>query len=139
AELGLVDRYLAELSSRNRWRRARAAENLGYLGGPEVVGPLSGLLSDGDETVRAVAARALARIGTQEAARSLVHSLGDPSDLTRLRVAETLERLGPLAVAPLIERLRSGEEGASAMAARILGNLRAREAAPALLQAARDG
>ncbi|WP_273847232.1 HEAT repeat domain-containing protein [Rubrobacter calidifluminis] len=139
AELGLVDRYLAELSSRNRWRRARAAENLGYLGGPEVVGPLSGLLSDGDETVRAVAARALARIGTQEAARSLVHSLGDPSDLTRLRVAENLERLGPLAVAPLIERLRSGEERASAMAARILGNLRAREATPALLQAARDG
>lgn len=139
AGLRLVDYYAGEISARSRWRRARAAENLGYLGGPEVVGPLSGLLSDGDETVRAVAARALARIGTPEAARILVRSLGDPSDLTRLRVAENLERLGPLAVEPLIERLRSGEERASAMAARILGNLRAREAAPALLQAARDG
>jgi DNA-binding response OmpR family regulator len=32
AHLGLVDSYLKDLGSRRRWRRARAAENLGYFG-----------------------------------------------------------------------------------------------------------
>src|SRR5215210_3059688 len=91
--LGLIDRYLEELGSRRRWRRARAAEYLGYFGGERSVGPLGRLLTDPDETVRAVAARALARIGTPEAARPLAATLDDPSELTRLRVAENLERI----------------------------------------------
>src|SRR5215210_4437916 len=64
ASLGLVDRYLEDLRSRRKWRRARSAENLGFFGGERAVGPLGALLSDRDETVRAVTARALARIGT---------------------------------------------------------------------------
>jgi hypothetical protein len=32
-ETGLAQRYVRRLRSRRRWRRARAAENLGYLGG----------------------------------------------------------------------------------------------------------
>jgi HEAT repeat protein len=92
-EAGLVKSYFARLGARNRWRKARAAENLGYFGGPEAAGPLTGLLLHPDETVRAVAARALARLGTEEAASALASTLNDPSELTRLRMAENLERV----------------------------------------------
>ena len=131
-ELGLVDRYLGALQSRRRWRRARAAESLGFLGGEQAIEPLGELLSDEDETIRAVAARALARIGSDKAVQLLARTLDNPSDLTRLRVAENLERLGDLTVKPLSGMLLTlGTDGAL-MAAQVLGNLRAREARPAL-------
>lgn len=143
--LGLVDRYLRGLNSRGRWRRARAAEYLGYFGGQRSVGPLGKLLADPDETVRSVAARALARIGTPEAARILAKTLGDPSELTRLRVAENLERIGRPAVEPLVEVLEgphgAGEGGlhGPVQAARVLGHLRASEAREVLGGAALGG
>ena len=138
---GLVRKFFYRLRSRNRWRKAQAAESLGYFGGPEAVGPVSSLLSYDDETVRAVAARALARIGTPEAAEKLAVTLNDPSELTRLRMAENLERLGGVAASPLIETLGSGDQRARVLAARVLGNLRAAEARPALHEtlAAPDG
>jgi HEAT repeat protein len=139
-EAGLVRSYFARLASRKRWTKARAAENLGYFGGPAAVAPLTPLLGHLDETVRAVAARALAHIGTEEAARSLAETLNDPSELTRLRMAENLERIGTLAVEPLIETLEGGAAGqARVLAARILGYLRAAEARPALKRAMLEG
>ncbi len=141
-EVGLVRRYLQRLRARGRWRKARAAENLGHFGGPEQIAPLSLLLSHPDETLRAVAARALARIGTPEAARELARQLGDPSELTRLRMSENLERIGEPSVGPLIEVLeeaRDEKEGrlyAPVQAAQVLGQLRAPEARPALGHAA---
>jgi HEAT repeat protein len=138
-ESGLVSKYFSRLRARNRWRKARAAENLGYFGGPEAVAPLTGLLSHPDETVRAVAGRALARIGTPDAAEALARTLNDPSELTRMRMAENLERIGPLATGPLVEALESGDPRAQVLAARILGNLRAAEAAPALCRAMLGG
>jgi HEAT repeat protein len=138
-ESGLVRKYFSRLRARNRWRKARAAENLGYFGGPGAVGPLTELLSHPDEIVRAVAARALARIGTPEAAEALARTLNDPSELTRLRMAENLERIGPLATMPLVETLEGGDPRAQVLAARILGNLRAAEAAPALRRAMLGG
>jgi HEAT repeat protein len=137
--LGLVDRYLKELGSRRRWRRARAADNLGYFGGERSVPPLGDLLADPDETVRAVAARALARVGTQDAAEFLAKTLNDPSELTRLRMAENLDCIGPLAVKPLMDTLENGEPRARVFAARVLGNLRAAEARPPLRQAMLEG
>lgn len=131
-ELGLVRRYLGDLGSRRRWRRARAAENLGFFGDEKAVEPLGALLSDEDETVRAVAARAMARIGTEGAARVLARTLDDPSELTRLRAAENLERLGDLAVGPLSATVLDLETEGAAMAAEVLGNLRNRKARPAL-------
>jgi HEAT repeat protein len=139
-ESGLVRSYFDRLGSRDRWRKARAAENLGYFGGPAAVSPLTPLLGHPDETVRAVAARALARIGTREAAESLAETLNDPSELTRLRMAENLERIGTLAVDPLIETLEGDAAGqASVLAARILGYLRASEARQALKRAMLGG
>jgi HEAT repeat protein len=143
--LGLVDRYLKELSSRRRWRRARAAEYLGYFGGERSVRPLGELLADSDETVRAVAARSLARIGTQEAARILAKTLDDPSEPTRLRVSENLERIGSPSVKPLVEVLegwRKAREGwlhGPIQAAQVLGQLRASESRPVLGDAALRG
>jgi HEAT repeat protein len=138
-DLGLVDRYLEDLGSRRRWRRARAAENLGYFGGERSVLHLGRLLADSDETVRAVAARALARIGTPESAEILAKTLNDPSELTRLRMAENLERIGPLAIEPLVQILKNGKPQAKILAARVLGNLRAVEARPALREAMLGG
>ncbi|HEX6711546.1 MAG TPA: HEAT repeat domain-containing protein [Rubrobacter sp.] len=133
-ESGLVRKYFSRLRAHNRWRKARAAENLGYFGGPGAVGPLTELLSHPDETVRAVAGRALARIGTPDAAGALAKTLNDPSELTRMRMAENLERIGPLATEPLVEALETGDPRAQVLAARILGNLRAAKAGPSLCQ-----
>ena len=138
-EAGLVKRYFARLGARYRWRKARAAENLGYFGGPEAVGPLAQTLSHPNETVRAVAARALARIGTPEAAEALAGTLSDTSELTRLWMAENLERIGPLAVGPLVEVLEGDDPRARVFAARILGNLRAAEAGASLREAMLGG
>lgn len=138
-EVGLVKSYFSRLHARDRWQRARAAENLGYFGGPTAVPPLTDLLLHPDETVRAVAARALARIGTPEAAEALAKTLSDPSELTRLRMAENLERIGFLAVRPLIEVLQGEDPRARVFAVRILGNLRAAEAGPSLRKAMREG
>ena len=144
-DLGLVALYLGSLRSRRRWKRARAAENLGFFGGPRAAGPISALLVDDDETVRAVAARALARIGSEEAVRALARTLDAPSEMTRLRVAENLERVGRPSVGPLKEALADiaslGTRNLKGpvMAAQVLGNLRAAEARGVLKQAARNG
>jgi HEAT repeat protein len=145
-DLGLVERYLEVLVSRGRWRRAWAAENLGYFGGPKAAGPISALLShEDDETVRAVAARALARIGTPDAVEALVRTLDDPSELTRLRATENLERLGELVVEPLTDFLENATALSAeplygtVLATRVLGNLRASRTREALRRASRYG
>lgn len=145
-ELGLVEKYLSDLGSHSRWRRARAAENLGHFGGAEEVAPLGKLLSDADETVRAVAARSLARLATPEAVELLVRTLDNPSELTRLRVAENLDRVGRLAVPYLIELLEEADDPGCEvrpygpiLASQVLGGLRSQEARPALQRAAREG
>jgi HEAT repeat protein len=145
-ELGLVERYLSELSSRGRWTRARAAERLGYFGGEEEVAPIAKLLPDEDETVRAVAARSLARIGSEEAVEALVRTLDAPSEMTRLRVAENLDRVGRAAVRPLVALLeenlgpeRRESSHGPVFASRVLGGLRAPEARPSLRRAVREG
>ncbi|CAN5813011.1 hypothetical protein BH23ACT11_BH23ACT11_01670 [soil metagenome] len=137
-KLGLVERDHAKLSTRHRWQRAKAAENLGYYGGPDAVAPISALLDQQDETLRAVAARALARIGTKQAAETLAEHLRSRSELTSLRMAENLERIGPLAVDPLVELVESDDEElhrAQVLAARVLGNLRISDGRPALCKA----
>jgi hypothetical protein len=54
ADLELVERYLKALGSCRRWRRARAAENLGYFGGAKAAGPVSALLTDFGRCARAI-------------------------------------------------------------------------------------
>jgi HEAT repeat protein len=137
-ETGLVDRSLEDLNSWGRRRKAQAAQGLGYFGGSRAVAPLTELLGDRDETLRATAARALGRIGTPEAVEALARTLDDPSEITRLRMADNLERLGPVAIGPLLSTLEGGEPHARVLAVRVLGNLRAAEARPALRDAIQD-
>lgn len=139
-KLGLVEEDFARLRSRRRWCRARAAENLGYYGGPGATNHIGALLDEEDETVRAVAARALSRIGSQEAADFLSDRLISSSELTRLRMAENLERIGSPAVEPLLELIESEEDEkrrAQVLAARVIGNIRVYEARPTLGRAIR--
>jgi HEAT repeat protein/heme exporter protein D len=139
---GITQRAFRRLNAPGRWRKAAAAETLGYFGGRECVAPLARLLSHPDETLRAVAARALARIGTPESVEALAKTLNDPSELTRLRMAENLERIGRPAVGPLLDVLGGGsavEPGhprGPVQAAQVLGQLRAPEARPALADVA---
>ncbi len=144
--LGLVERYLKDLGSWRRWRRARAAQYLGHFGGERSVAPLKRLLAEADETIRAVAVRALAHIGTPQAARTLVETLNTPSEITRLRIAENLERIGREAVAPLVvvlERAQGSKRDqlllGAVQAAQVLGQLRAPEARVQLNHAALHG
>ena len=140
-ELGLLGRNQAALRSRRRWRRARAraAEQLGHLGGSPQVEDLGVLVTDQDETVRAVAARALAQLGTPEAVEILVRTLDDPSELTRLRIAENLHRLGSQALPQLIAHVErtlahdvdTGEKGLLAVLS-VLGGTRSYQARPVL-------
>ncbi|MGJ9372045.1 HEAT repeat domain-containing protein [Nesterenkonia sp. CF4.4] len=138
-ELGLVRRNQAALRSRRRWRRARAAERLGHLGGARQVEDLGLLVTDQDETVRAVAARALAQLGTPQAVEILVRTLDDPSELTRLRIAENLHRLGSQALPQLIAHVErrlvhdvgNGEKGLLAVLS-VLGGTRSYQARPVL-------
>jgi HEAT repeat protein len=135
SDLGLVERDLRRLGSRRYWERARAAEQLGHYGQPELVRPLADLLDDDEETVRVVAARALSRLATAEAATALAEHLSSTSELTGLRMAENLERIGPLTVEPLTALLDSTDDAdrrGQVLAARILGNLRVSMARPAL-------
>ena len=144
-EAGLQDSYSRRLKSSGRWRKARAAENLGFFGEPKTVASLTPLLSHPDETLRAVAARALARIGTEAAVEALAWTLNDTSELTRLRMAENLDRIGYPAVPYLVEVLEGAREEAAdrlqgpVQAARVLGGFRALEARPELAHAALHG
>lgn len=145
-DLGLVKKLVSDLRSRDRWRRARAAENLGYFGEEDVVPALSELLSDPDETVRAVAARSLARLGTEGAVEALVRNLGNPSELTRIRIAENLDLVGSPATPHLVRLLdeatdpeREVHPYGPVLAARVLGGMREYAARPALRRAVLRG
>lgn len=138
-KLGLVSRDLDRLRSDKAQERARAAENLGFYGGPDIVEDVSRLLSDEHETPRALAARALSRVGTAEAAQSLADHLDAPSELTRLRIISSLETMKQVAVEPLIELLKDPEKPprARVLAIKVLGNIEVAEARCSLRQAAR--
>jgi HEAT repeat protein len=138
-DLGLIRRDLNQLRSKKIRERARAAENLGFYGGPDVVGDLSRLLSEDHETPRVLAARALSRIATPEAARALVDRLDSTSELTRLRMISNLERMGPVATEPLMELLDDENKPSQArvLAVKALGNLQATEARGSLRRIAR--
>lgn len=145
-ELGIVSKCRSDLDSRNRWRRARAAERLGHFGSAADVEPLGKLLGDEDETVRAVAARSLAKLATPQAVELLVQTLDNPSELMRLRIAENLDRVGPAAVPYLVQLLEDAVQPGGqtavhgpALAARVLGQIRSYEARPALRNATIKG
>ncbi|CAN5720634.1 hypothetical protein BH24ACT21_BH24ACT21_10660 [soil metagenome] len=133
-DLGLIRRDLNQLHSKKIRVRARAAENLGFYGGPDVVGDLSRLLSEDHETPRALAARALSRIATPEAANALgmmgkettipdlKKLMTDSEWWVRTNAGSALSKMGVAGERALVEMLDSPDAYARERAAASLEN-----------------
>lgn len=127
--LGLVEELT--LSESPRVRR-NAAWLLRLFGTPDATDYLTSSLNDDpDAKVRQFAAVALGRIGDASAVEGLAAAINDADVGVRLNVVRALGTLGePTVVGLLIQKLKNNKEDdeVQAMAARALGQMRAREA-----------
>lgn len=129
ASYGLVDGARRDLRSRSVLLQVRAADALGTVGARQAVPDLIEVLGAGDRAIRLAAARALANLDAPEAVPAILEALSDIGAHAE-EVAEALAGFGAPAVAPLRERLRdSPSSGQRRLAAVVLGDLRALEAA----------
>jgi HEAT repeat protein len=134
----LLDGALRDLHSRSVLVQVRAADALGTIGGPDAVPYLVEQLDAPDRRVRFAAARALANLGAGGATPKVLTALADAGHRAE-DVAEVLSRLGGSAVPALRERLRDGHSAQERrLAAAVLGELRALEAAGELRAALSD-
>lgn len=129
---GMAERGIAELRSRTWVARSRAANSLGYIGGPSAIAPLVGALEDEMLDVRLSAARALSRLGAKEAVSPILHCLPLPAPWTIARLLEILSAMGEAAIGPLLDFSRDTKEPPllRAVAVRVLGMLHAKGVAP---------
>ncbi|MGI6502487.1 MAG: HEAT repeat domain-containing protein [Candidatus Methanoculleus thermohydrogenotrophicum] len=74
--------------------RATVAEALGYMGGRQVIEPLTLAMQDRDEEVKIAAARSLGYIGDRRAVESLIRGLSDVDDRVRHAALEALKDPG---------------------------------------------
>ncbi|MDQ3223713.1 MAG: HEAT repeat domain-containing protein, partial [Gemmatimonadota bacterium] len=142
-ELGLVDKYIAQLRSARKWRdRAFAAELLGRVGGAKAVPALLETVvatRTEDSDVREVSLRALARIADPGAVAPLIRALGTAEAWLAPRIADILTRHGEAVVEPLIAVLNDvNPHPARGWAANVLGEVRAPRACPALVRLLSD-
>jgi HEAT repeat protein len=136
-----VPALLALLVDTDRVTRVAAAQDLGDLRDVAAVGPLVRCLQAGDELLRLSSLKALAKIGDPGVVPA-VHQLAvhDESFGVRATAAETLGRLGdPRAVSLLLAMLRERgnpwPQSYRKWLAKLLVELRAREAIPELVAA----
>ena len=133
--LRCLDSAEADLSSRNPERRLRAADRLGFLGTEHSIPLLRRLLSDEVLSVRFAAAEALARLGCRECVVEILRSIDVRGEVSQRRAAEVILILGPAASGQILSIL--GDQGVSAntlaIAIRVVGSLRLREAVGPLL------
>ncbi|GAB1644859.1 HEAT repeat domain-containing protein [Krasilnikovia sp. MM14-A1259] len=133
---GVGDRALAQLTSRDPVRRARAAEILGHLRRLHAVPEICGLLADRQPDVRVVAARALGAIGEPAAASPLLASLTRP--VPAHLVAHALARIGTGAVPALDAALRDREPLIRTTALDALGLIGATRSVPGITELLHD-
>jgi HEAT repeat protein len=124
--------------------RIEALGALGKLHAADAAFAVAPLVSDRTATLRQAAIAALGRIGSPPAVHALVLALGTGDDgvagLERTPVREALVAAGPAAVAEVASVLdHPASPAAAASAAWILGELHARDRAPALVAAMRRG
>ncbi|RZU51833.1 HEAT repeat protein [Krasilnikovia cinnamomea] len=166
---GVGDRALAQLTSADPVRRARAAETLGHLRRLHAVPQICALLDDRQPDVRVVAARALGTIGEPAAAVPLLAALtrpvpahlvahalarigagavpaleaalSQPEPLVRATALDALGLIGATGSVPVINDLLHGEadEDVRLAAVRALGRLGGRSAVAPLLAATEPG
>ena len=85
-------KLLAKLSGSSGTFRVALVNALGYRGDQASVGPLSGLLRDGDQTAASAAANALGKIGGPQAAGALKGALPNVPDALKVRFADAYLR-----------------------------------------------
>jgi HEAT repeat protein len=101
-EIGVVDRYLGELAHPRWWRRADAAERLGFAGVSRATERLAEMLEDESSEVRLRAARSLGQVGGRASIRSLIGTLNQPNRWSVIRMADILAEMGPEVVGELV-------------------------------------
>ena len=125
-----------QLTHRKWEKRLAAAERLGYLGNHGSVTELVTALRDEVLVVRFAAARSLVALRAAEAVEPILLAFDVPGELNERRTAEILHEMGNEAVAPLLGVVRTpgGKHSESVLnvASRVLGMLRAKEAAAPL-------
>ncbi|PRY15812.1 HEAT repeat domain-containing protein [Kineococcus rhizosphaerae] len=119
---GVVGRAAAQLTSREAWRRGRAAELLGNTGSSLYVPRLVALLADPVAEVRNAAARALGRIGDTAAVTPLLTGLQRRPGLPPGIVGMALLDLGTPALPFLREAVRGPAVPVRALAIDLLGH-----------------
>jgi HEAT repeat protein len=124
--------------------RLEALAALGKLRAPDAVDAIAPLAIDRNPALRQAAIAALGRIGTPFAVRALVATLGQGDDagggIERTPAREALASAGAAAVPEVEAALEHPASGAAATsAAWVLGELHARDHAPAIIAAMRRG
>ncbi|HEX9929287.1 MAG TPA: HEAT repeat domain-containing protein [Pyrinomonadaceae bacterium] len=153
-QLGLLRNAVASQAAANALRdsaeivRAEAARAVVYLASTDAVQSLLPLLSDKSEFVRREAAFALGRIYDKTAVNSLIRVLQtDKTASVRAAAAialgqisdeRAIEPLSQVLLAPMTKKNRVIDEFVRRSAARSLGQIRNRKAAPTLISALRD-
>lgn len=141
--LGIVQRLLADLTSRRRERRVVAARSLAELGDPRTADALLRALSDRVPEVRIQAADALAQLKEARAVEPLIVLLETETEWNANRVADALVKFGSPAVSALSRHLImsfvGSESGREPLVARVLGAIGDVAAEPALVRALQEG
>ncbi len=133
-DMGMVDRFVKELTSRDRNLRVSAAQALGEIGDPTTVEELVFALADPVDEVGAQAAAALARIGDPRAVKSMLAAMDHQEQWNAQRLADSLFSFGKDAVPEMTRYLQSSGRYRP-LIARTLGLIGDLRAEPALIQA----
>ncbi len=141
--LGIVERFVADLTSRTRERRVVAARALAELGDPRTADALLPVLADRVPEVRIQAADALAQLKDVRAVEPLIKLLETETEWNANRIADALVKFGsptvPALSRHLIMSFVGSESGIEPLVARVLGAIGDVAAEPALVQALQEG
>jgi HEAT repeat protein len=129
---------LTQFGSKSWEERLKAAETLGELGEPRLVGPLIAGLNDSHPQVQSAVAEALGKMG-KPAMRPLIAALRDSNEQLRSGAAKALGELGDTRVVePLIGALKDSKASVRKEVAEALGRLGGPRTVQVLLKALRD-
>ncbi len=133
-DMGLVDRFLKGLRSKDRDERVSAVEALGEIGDPTTVTDLVFMLHDIVPEIQVQAAAALAHIGDPSSVRSLLAGMEHQDEWHAQRIADALYSFGREAV-PEMARYLQGTGRYRPLIARTLGLIGDIRAEGSLIQA----
>ncbi|MHA1377581.1 MAG: HEAT repeat domain-containing protein [Candidatus Helarchaeota archaeon] len=127
---------IQDLESSDLNRKINAIEELGQLGDPKAIKPLSKLINDTNEQVRECSIWSLGRL---KASEILIKNLNHKVDSTRKFIVEVLGNIEEkIAVVPLIELLKDPDDEMRANAAWSLGKIGDRKAFEPLIKSLSD-